>query len=765
MKRILLLLAALCAAELHAQSTVVEDSLGEDPLADIYKVYGIQKVEVMATHNVTMSAVAVSSFWPEEKERNSYGQDFPYLLALTPSMVATSETGIGIGATSMRMRGTDATRLNVTVNGVPLNNPDSHAMYWYDTPDLISSVGSVRVQRGAGMSTNGTGAFGGAIVLATDQLSPDFEGDVSLSYGSYNSNKQGVHVSSGLLNDRWVIDARLTHIGSDGYVDRGATDLTSYMFQCGYYTTSSLLKFVSFGGKAKTYLTYTGVTKEEMELYGRRYHTEGQYYTSDGPYVLADGSHVNYYDNHTDNYLQFNNQLLFTHVFNGYWSMNVTAHYTYGDGYYVQYKDDAKLLEYGFSKENSYDASGEKIRKDLIREKLMYNHFGGLNAMAIYNKRPVEISIGGSWSYYACPHWGELDWVQDSPAGFNKGMRWYDNNVNKQDANIFVDAWWMVNSNLRLIGDIQYRYVDYRAWGVNDNYDAITGGMQKIDVDKQYHFFNPKIGLNYDFPGYNSKWNHAIGASFAIAQKEPTRSDFTDRFREEFPSAEKLYDYEAYYRFSAHNISGYINFYYMYYRNQLVKTGQINDNYDALNINVPKSYRRGIEVTLSGKPAKWFTVSANATFSQNRILDYTNKVADWDGGYNETYMGTTVISYSPEVIAGLILDFHVSGFSAVMHTQYVGDQYFTNYANPNMKLDAYCVTNLDLGYSFKTRNAKSVRFGLAVYNLFNAKYANNGYGYSEYYSDGDGAPKTQHDTAYYFPQAPINFLANVTVKF
>lgn len=753
MKRILLLLAALCAAESHAQSTVVEDSID---------MYDLQQIEVVSTRARTTTPVAYTDITREEIERNSYGQDIPFLLALTPSMVATTETGIGIGATSMRLRGTDATRLNVTANGVPLNNPDSHAMYWYDTPDFISAVGSVQVQRGAGTSTNGTGAFGGAINMTTSPLSPEFGGDASLSYGSYNTNKQAVHISSGLMGGHWLVDARLTHIGSDGYVDRGATDLKSYMFQGAYYGGNSMLKFISFGGKAKTYLTYTGVTKEEMELYGRRYHTEGQYYTSDGPYVLADGSHVNYYDDHTDNYLQINNQLLFNHRFNERWQMNLTAHYTYGYGYYIQYKDDAKLLEYGFSEENSYDASGEKIRKDLIREKLMRNHFGGLNATAVYNTSRLSLLFGGSWSYYTCPHWGELDWVQDSPAGFSDGMHWYDNNVNKQDANIFVKADWEAARGLNIFADLQYRYVDYRAWGVNDNYDETTGAMQKIDIDKQYNFFNPKVGLRY---GFGAQGRNTIGASFSIAQKEPTRSDFTDRFREEFPSAEKLYDYEVNYQYNSPYFSGGINFYYMYYRNQLVKTGQINDNYDALNINVPKSYRRGIEVTLSGKPAKWFTVSANATFSQNRILDYTNKVADWDGGYNETYMGTTVISYSPEVIAGLILDFHVSGFSAVMHTQYVGDQYFTNYANPNMKLDAYCVTNLDLGYSFKTRNAKSVRFGLAVYNLFNAKYANNGYGYSEYYSDGDGAPKTQHDTAYYFPQAPINFLANVTVKF
>ncbi len=752
MKRISLLLATLAAPTVWAQQ-VAEDSV---------RMYELQQIEVVATRAKPTTPVAYTDISREQIERNNYGQDIPFLLALTPSMIATSETGIGIGSVSMRMRGTDATRLNVTANGVPLNNPDSHAMYWYDTPDFISAVGTVQVQRGAGTSTNGTGAFGGAVNMTTSPLATDFGGDVSLSYGSYNTNKQAVHIGSGLMGGHWLVDARLTHIGSNGYVDRGATDLQSYMFQGAYYGGKSMLKFISFGGKAKTYLTYTGVTKEDMELYGRRYHTEGQYYTSDGPFVLSDGSHVNYYDDHTDNYLQINNQLLFNHRFNDRWQMNLTAHYTYGDGYYKQYKDDAKLLDNGFDKEHAYDPSGSKIRKDLIRKKMMLNHFGGLNATAAYSTQRLSLLFGGSWSYYSCPHWGELDWVQDEPAGFKAGMHWYDNDVNKQDANIFVKADWNAAKGLNLFADLQYRYVDYRAWGVNDNYDDAINGMQVIDVDKQYHFFNPKVGVRYQLGSH-----HIFGASFSIAQKEPTRSDFTDRFRDVFPSAEKLYDYEVSYEFRSRYFTGGLNLYYMDYDNQLVQTGQINEAYDALYTNVPKSYRRGIELTATVRPLRWFTLSGHATFSQNRIENYVNRVVNydkWDSDrnfydYDYTPMGTTVISYSPNVIAGVLFDFHAAGFEATVHTNYVSDQYFTNYKNPDMKLDAYCVTNLNLGYTFRTKRSGTVRLGLAVYNLFNAKYCNNGYGYSE--ADKDG----QYDVAYYFPQAPTNVLANVTVKF
>ncbi len=752
MKRIFISLAAaaLCA------------SAAAQELNDSVKLIRLQEIEVTATRANQKTPAAYTDLTREQLSQNNFGQDIPFLLTMTPSLIATSETGIGVGATSMRMRGTDATRLNVTANGVPLNNPDSHAMYWYDTPDFISSVGTVQVQRGASISTNGTGAFGGALNMTTAPLSSEFEGDASLSYGSYNTNKQAVHINSGLLGGHWVVDGRLTHIGSEGYIDRGATDLKSYMLQGAYYNGNTMLKFLSFGGKAKTYLTYNGVTKEDMDRYGRRYHNSGQYVTSDGPYVLENGKHVNYYDDQTDNYLQINNQLILNHRFNERWQMNLTGFYTYGYGFYKQYKDDGKLLEHGFTKENAFDEKDEKIRKDLIREKLMRNHFGGVNASAGYSTKHLDLLFGGSWSYYSCPHWGELDWVEGAPAGFKKGMRWYENDVNKQDANLFVKASWNLARGLDLSGDLQYRYVGYEAWGVNDNYDDAISGMQKIDVDETYHFFNPKVGLTYNFAK-----NHTLYASFAIAQKEPTRADFTDRFRETFPTAEKMYDYEVGYSFASRYVSAGVNFYYMDYTDQLVKTGQINDSYDALNINVPQSYRRGAELTVSVRPLNWFTFSANATYSQNRIKNYTNKVVDyalWDDktnfyGYVETPMGTTTISYSPDVIASAVFDFHFRGFEAVLHTQYVGEQYFTNYKNPNMKLDAYCVSNLNLGYTFRTRSAKSVRVGLAVYNLFNAEYSNNGYGYSEAYE------KKQSDYAFYFPQAPTNVLANVTVKF
>ena len=710
---------------------------------DTTKIYELDAVEVITTYATRTTPVAQDNLSKQEIIRSSYGADMPSALALTPSLIATNETGVGIGATAIRLRGTDATRINVTINGVAMNNPDSHSMYWYDTPDLISSVGSVQVQRGAGVSTNGSGAFGGAVSMTTDALSPEFSGSASLSYGSYNTNKQGVNVSSGLIGERWVVDARLTHIGSDGYIERGSTDLKSYMAQVGYYGTNTKIKLLSFGGAAKTYLTYNGVSREDMERYGRRYHTSGQYYDENG--------NIAYYDDQTDNYLQFNNQLVVNHNFNQSWILNATLFYTYGYGYYNQYRDNEKLAK--------YTNLGRSDRADMIRHKLMYNHMGGANVATNYRTCNLDLVAGGSWSRYTSPHWGTISWVDgvDDVSG-----RWYDNDVIKDDANLFARANWMVaegvDDELHLFGDLQYRYVDYKAWGINDN--AIKGDdgsytMQPINVDKKYNFFNPRLGISYLVQSHN------LFASVAVAHREPTRSDFTDRYMfaadDSYPEPERLTDFEVGYSYTTPRLSLGVNLYYMLYHNQLVATGMVNDGDDALNVNVDKSYRRGVELMASFKATKWLTLSANTTLSQNKIEDYVDQLAKSPtAGQN---LGTMTISYSPSVVGSFIVDIHHKGWSAMWHTQYVGKQYFTNNEIEALSLDAYCVTNLDLSYMMKLRDGGSVRMGLAVNNLFSTLYESNGYGYS-YMWDGE-----RIDDAFYFPQAPINVLANVTVNF
>lgn len=760
MKRLLLPIAAvaLCAAAKAQDHRPAQD--------DSLRMYRMQEVEVTATRATRSTPVAFTDISAERIVGNSYGTDIPTVLALTPSMIATNETGIGIGGTSVRLRGTDATRLNVTINGVPMNNPDSHSMYWYDTPDLISAVGDMQVQRGAGVSTNGTGAFGGAVSMTTAPLSTGFGGSAALSYGSYNTNKQAVQLYSGLMGGHWAVDARLTHIGSNGYVDRGATDLKSYLFQGAYYNGNTMLKLVSFGGKARTALCYTGATRDEMRLNGRRFNPEGMYTVTDGWSQRVwhgdppEWKQVRYYDDQTDNYLQINNQLILNHRFNERWTVNATGFYTYGYGYYKQYKDDAKLYEYGFPKDIAYTPDGSKIRRDLIREKIMRNHLGGLNASALYSAARLDLAFGGSYSYYTCPHWGTLDWVEGVDDAL-LGGRWYDNDVDKQDANLFAKASWHAAEGLSVYADLQYRFVHYQAWGVNDNYVDDTKQMQPIDVDEVYNFFNPRIGLSY------TAGRHNLFASFAVAQKEPTRSDFTDRYRfaadDTYPTSERLYDYEIGYRYEAPRFSAGVNLYYMQYRDQLVPTGMVNDGgSDMLNVNVPDSYRRGVELSASWKAARWLTASAQATFSQNRIEDYVDLLSE-----SPTYgqnLGKRTIAYSPGAMGSLLLDFHWGGFEAVFHTQAVGKQYFSNNENEALSLGRYCYTNLNLAYTLKSKAARTVRFGLTVYNLFNQEYCSNGYGYS-YMDTWSAATPQRIDMAYYFAQAPLHVLANVTVKF
>ena len=744
MKRIfcfLALLLSLCGT-LSAQHAA--------PIVDTTRIYEVDLVEVNAHVGVTRkdTPVAYSNIQAEQIKINSYGTDMPTLLALTPSVIATNETGIGIGSTAIRLRGTDATRINVTINGVAMNNPDSHSMYWYDTPDLISAVGSVQVQRGAGVSTNGSGAFGGSVAMTSDALSTTFGGSASLSYGSYNTNKQALHLSSGLLGGGWFVDGRLTHIGSNGYIDRGSTDLKSYMAQVGYYGSDFNVKLLSFGGIAKTYLTYNGVSREDMMLYGRRYHTSGQYVTSDGPFVLADGTHVNYYDDQTDNYIQSNNQLVVNyHV--GRWRLSSTLFYTYGYGYYNQYKDDAWLAGYT-------NLRSDIAQADLIRHKMMRSHNGGVNALARYDTKQLSLKIGGSYSYYNSPHWGTLSWVDGLEAKDVRG-RWYDNDVAKHDANIFLSADYAITQKLHLFGELQYRYVSYKAWGTNDN--AIWGDegvtMQPINVDKRYNFLNPRLGISY------TTNHHKTFASVAVAHREPTRSDFTDRYMfaadDAEPKPERLVDFELGYDYTNDRVALGINLYYMLYHDQLVATGMVNDGDDALNTNVARSYRRGVELMASWRVAKWLTLSANATLSQNKIRDYVDELKD-SPTYGEN-LGDMTISYSPSVVGSVVADFHVKGFSAQWHTQYVGKQYFTNNQVEALSLDAYCVTNLNLGYTFKTKQSKEVRLGVTINNLFSTLYESNGYGYSYMWYG------VRYDEAFYFPQAPINCLANVTVNF
>jgi len=708
MKRFFLLLSgALGSILLHAEERTADTLF-----------YELQSIEVVAVRASESSSAATSTIDAEQIRRENYGQDVPTLLQGLASVVVTSESGDGIGATSLRIRGTDATRINVTMNGMPLNDPDSHAMYWYDTPDLLGGTGKVQVIRGAGTTTNGTGAFGGALAMATAPLSSEFGGDLSVSYGAFKTSRQAFHISSGLLGGHWMTDLRLSHIASDGYIDRGFTKMGSYMLQTGWYGGSgTVVKFVSFGGRTKTYLTYNGVSREDLDSYGPTYHTSGQYVTSDSPFVLKDGTRVAYFDDQTDNYFQTSNQLILDCRISERWQMNAMLHYTFGDGYYRQYKDDAWLAGY-----NNLVTDWDQA--DLIRRKVMKSHRAGATATSVYSADRLRLVIGGSYLYYFSPHFGTIDWIDGKEASLYENFRWYDNQARKHDANLLAKADWTLCKGLTAHFELQYRFVKYRADGTNDNYDWTRGVMQPIDVDKSWHFLNPSVSLSWTF----GKMYELVG-SFAKTSKEPTRSDFTDRYMfssisNEEPRPERLYDGELAWKMTGKIVQASAGLYYMYYRDQLVPTGIVNDSEDNLNVNVDKSFRRGIELTVGIKPLSWLDFGGNCTLSQNRI----ESVGD--------------IAYSPSVLSNVWVRFNAGGFEALVRGQYVGKQYVSLANIDSQALDPYFIGNIDLGYTLK-----KLRFGVRVANFTNSRYFAYGYG------------------DYVFPQAPINVSGSVTIEF
>ena len=716
--------------------------LSEDSL------YAIQQIEVNGVRAKHDEPIAFSAYSREQIESRNYGEDIPSILANMPSVVIASESGTGIGATSFRVRGSDPSRINVTLNGVPMNDAETHSVYWYDTPDLISSVGSLQLQRGVGTSTAGTGAFGASLNMTSAPISAEFAGRASMSYGSFNTAKQELSLASGLLGGHWAVEGRLSHVSSDGYVDRASSDLASYMFQAGYYKGGTMVKLLSFGGKAKVYLTYTGLSTDQMEE-NRRYNPEGEIW---GYRPLADGTHeyavVGFYDDHTDNYTQVNNQLIFNHIFNDRWQLNATAHYTYGNGYYRNYKNDQKLAKYGLA---PIMVDGSSVsRTNLIRKKMMLNDFGGLVASANYTADRLTLTMGVAASLYDGVHYGEVSGLELAPA--YPTTEYYRNYTTKWDASCYVKADWLITNGLKLYGDLQYRHITHRISGVNDNFDDVTSAMQRLDVDRHYNFFNPKLGLHYTFARA-----HSVYASAAVGQKEPTRNNFTDIREGEYPTAEKMLDIEAGYGYRGSVVDLSLNGYYMLYRDQLVQTGELSDTGELLSRNVPESFRRGIEMAIEVRAAKWLTLGANATLSQNYIENYVDYI---DGVAFER--GRTTIAYSPSVTAGAFVDLHAGGFAARLSTRYVSKQYLTNGEYEDLTLPRYCVSDLDLSYETKTKRIERVRFGVKIGNLFNAKYCASGYGGSWL----EGATLADRKSwSCYFPQATISALGNVTLYF
>lgn len=723
--------------------------LAQEAVSDSLQT-NLQEVEITATRATEQTPIAHTNISKEQLSKMNTGIDFPYLVATTPSVVTTSDAGTGIGYTSLRIRGTDGTRINVTANGIPINDAESHNVFWVNMPDIASSVKDIQIQRGAGTSTNGAGSFGASINLKTDKFNTHPYANLSGSYGSFNTYKVTIGAGTGILHDHWALDMRLSSIGSDGYIERASTKLQSFYLQGAYYGENTSIRLIAFGGTEQTYHAWNYASKEEMELYGRRYNSCG--------YMFTDSTGTaHYYDGQTDNYTQLNTQLLIDHSFTEELKLNIGLHYTKGDGYYQEYKSNRKFKEYALP---TYFADNEEIKKsDLIRKKAMDNHFGGAVFAVTYKNDKVTAIAGGGANRYYGDHFGQVLWVKNYIGDLLPDHEYYRNNGTKDDINIYLRSDYRPIDCVNIYADVQYRHIGYRINGDNDKWNDATDSNQQLAIKEYFNFFNPKAGVSWLL---NS--NNRLYASVGMAHKEPTRNNYTDGKLHEHPTAERLIDYELGYTFNSKCFYAGANIYFMDYKDQLVLTGELNEIGEPLAANIPDSYRAGIELTAGVKLACGFGWNANATFSHNRIKNFTEVLYD-DNTYEkwEIHHSDTPLAFSPAIIANNSFSYEWRGLEAELQSQYVSKQYMSNYGIESHTLDAYFVTNLRLAYSFKFKGVKKITVGATIYNLFNEEYENNGYAGSGYYTDSEGN-RHRYDYAGYAAQAGINAIGHINIE-
>jgi len=745
-------------------------AFSENVTGDSIKNIPLQEVEVVSVRATDKTPVTYSNLNKESIGTVNFGQDIPFLLLSTPSVIATSDAGTGIGYTGFRIRGTDANRINVTINGIPLNDSESQGVFWVNMPDFASSLEDLQVQRGVGTSTNGAGAFGASINMKTENIPLRSYGELNGSYGSFNTSKLTFKTGSGVIDNHWAFDARLSSIQSAGFIDRASVDLKSYFLQGAYFNEKTMVKFITFSGKEKTYHAWDGVPDyilfpSDLSVKANRIYNPAGYMGDD-----AEGN-PQYYPNQTDNYEQTHYQLSLIQALNPNLKLNAALHYTRGFGYYEEYKQDQYLDEYGLNKGACPLVNVNT--SDLVRQEYLDNYFGGMIFSLDYSKNKLNLSLGGGGNYYDGNHYGDVSWVKNyagDPA-FVPSQEYYRSKGKKSDINIYLKGNYSLTKNLNIYGDLQIRRIDYAIKGKNDVWDWIAGGMQDLNVHDIFNFFNPKAGLYYRFTPKN-----VLYGSVAVAHREPNWDNYTDAGTNEVPRPERLTDYELGYQFNTGNWAFSANLYYMKYKNQLVLNGKINAIGEALTSNVPDSYRTGIELTAGAHIVPCLEWNGNLTLSQNKIKNYTEYVPIYDSDGNADpvqqagYYGTTNIAFSPAVIANSLFTFKYKSFSAGFHSNYVGKQYLDNTGQTDANetdtrkkersIDAYFVNNLRLSYDF----GKRVSVNVSINNLFNEQYETNGWVWSCYYRQPDGSLEPYTEKSY-FPQAGINVLANVALRF
>jgi len=713
------------------------------------KSYSINEITIRSLRATDKSAVAYSNVSAEDISKRNLGQDIPYLLALTPSVVTTSDAGTGVGYTAIRIRGTDGNRINMTMNGVPLNDAESQGTYFVDFPDIASSLSTVQVQRGVGTSTNGSAAFGASVNMQTDLLIKKPYAEISSTYGSFNTNKNSLKIGTGLISDHYAFDTRLSNVTSDGYIDRAAVNMKSYYFSGGYYSDKTVIKFITFTGNEKTYQAWNGVSGDSLKT-NRTFNELGKYTDANG--------NTKFYKNQTDNYIQSNYQIHWLQEINPFLHFNSTLHYTKGAGYYEEYKEAQKYSDYNLT---PVTLNGRTLDStDLVRQKWLDNDFYGFTGSLNYEGKKVNASIGGAASEYAGSHFGNVIWVRNAE-NLDVANEYYRSISHKDEANIYAKANIELLHNLYAMVDVQYRVIRYNMKGTDDVIDAATNTFRNITQSHPFNFFNPKAGLTYKL-----NMNNDVFASYSIANRDPNQTDYSNAGLNESPTSERLYDTELGYRFQSPALSLGVNLYYMRYKNQLILTGKISQIGEMLTTNIPDSYRSGIELTAGVKITDWLKWDGNMTLSSNKILKFTEEGvdvydADWKlTGVQNNYLGTTDIAYSPNIISNSIFTFNYKNFDCGFYSNYVSKQYLDNTSDNTRSINAYFVNNLSIQYSLKMKPLKSIDFRVLVNNLFNAQYETNGYTWYSYYLGGQRVNDLR-----YFPQAGTNFLASVTLKF
>jgi iron complex outermembrane receptor protein len=717
-------------------------------------VFQTQEIIVSTTRATEKTPTSHATISTKEIKKRKAVQDIPYLLQLTPSVVTTSDAGAGVGYTNFRIRGTDLNRINITINDIPVNDAESHGVWFVNMPDFIESTSSIQVQRGVGTSSNGAAAFGASVNLQTNSVSTDPYAEINNAFGSFNTMKNTVKAGTGLINGQFSFDTRLSQIKSDGYIDRATSDLKSFYVSGTYHGDKDIVRFNVFSGHEITYQAWEGIPKVKLEEdeEGMQLFADLSGYSEEERANLLNSDPRTYnrylYDNQVDDYKQDHYQVFYTREINENFIANIAYHQTNGFGFYETYRYGESFTDY--NADTAFVGLDAITDSDLIDRKYLDNIFSGGIASLKINYDKISAAIGGGWNRYDGDHYGEVIWAQNSFATFTPNHKYYENSGVKDDANIYAKANIQISDKLYTYIDLQYRNINYKIEGFDDDGRDLTNKYT-------YNFFNPKAGLFFE-----ANRNTSSYLNLAISNREPNRSTLVDADPgKPEPTSERLYNAELGSKFNYEKWSVNTNAYMMYYKDQLVLTGNINDVGGPIMENVDKSYRMGIELSGAVKPIDWLEIQANLTLSQNKIMNFVSYTDNWDTwGQEIEELGTTDISFSPDIIAnGNIKVTPIENFDIQLITQYVGDQYIDNTSNEERKLDAYLVNNLRLDYVITTSWLKNASVYVQINNLFDTEYITNAWIYPFYiggevnYLDG------------YYPQAGINFMAGLNLRF